>query len=345
MTQATLHYVPIAAIEPNPYRDLANYPYDERKLAALKRSIDDVGLWESLIARPHGNRHQLAFGHHRLEAARRAGLKEVALIVRDLSDEEMVGFMGRENLEDFNSDFLMQLNAWEAAIKLLGRQTRLHDGQAIAATRLLGWAAPRHGGRADGDMMNHTAKACNAAFNLIQGGHLNRDDLANLSVDAAGRVVERVHSRIEMLDKLGKMGKRPAAEITREQKHVASAGRQVAQDVRGGRIGTSHIRQEIDYRAVKSAGAKGRVSPLFAAFAKEVADSIHKMLISDNTSVRLSEMEKALHLVSLEEDRAALRRIDFALAEHGGTTARWRERLSPKGQRVVPLKLLKKEEA
>jgi hypothetical protein len=30
------------------------------------------------------------------------------------------------------------------------------------------------------------------------------------------------------------------------------------------------------------------------AFAKEVADGIHKMLVSDNTSVRLSEMEKAL---------------------------------------------------
>jgi hypothetical protein len=41
---------------------------------------------------------------------------------------------------------------------------------------------------------------------------------------------------------------------------------------------------------------------------------------SDNTSVRLSEMEKALPHVTMEEDHAALRRIDFALAEHGETT-------------------------
>jgi hypothetical protein len=68
---------------------------------------------------------------------------------------------------------------------------------------------------------------------------------------------------------------------------------------------------------------------LFAAFAKEVADGIHKMLVSDNTSVRLSEMEKALPHVTMEEDHAALRRIDFALAEHGETTAKWRGRLSP----------------
>jgi hypothetical protein len=55
-------------------------------------------------------------------------------------------------------------------------------------------------------------------------------------------------------------------------------------------------------------------------------------------------MEKALPHVTMEEDHAALRRIDFALAEHGETTAKWRERLTQKGRRVVPFKLLKKGE-
>jgi hypothetical protein len=112
--------------------------------------------------------------------------------------------------------------------------------------------------------------------------------------------------------------------------------------VREGSINHRNIRSAIDYRAVKSSTAKGKASPLFAAFAKDVADSIHKMLVSDNTSVRLSEMEKALPHVTMEEDHAALRRIDFALAEHGETTAKWRSRLLPKGRPVVPFKLLKK---
>jgi hypothetical protein len=73
--------------------------------------------------------------------------------------------------------------------------------------------------------------------------------------------------------------------------------------------------------------ANGKASPLFAAFANEVADGIHKMLVSDNTSVRLSEMEKALPHVTMEEDHTALRRIDFALAEHGETTAKRRGQL------------------
>jgi hypothetical protein len=114
------------------------------------------------------------------------------------------------------------------------------------------------------------------------------------------------------LDKLSKKGNRPAAEIARDKKHVVTAARTVAKDVREGSINQRNIRSAIDYRAVKSSTAKGKASPLFAAFSKEVADSIHKMLVSDNTSVRLSEMVKALPHVTLEEDHVTLRRIDFA---------------------------------
>jgi hypothetical protein len=97
------------------------------------------------------------------------------------------------------------------------------------------------------------------------------------SVSAAREIVERAQSRMEMLDKLGKMGNRPAAEIARDKRHVGTAARTVAKDVREGSINHRNIRSAIDYRAVnKSSTAKGKPSPLFAAFAKEVADGIHK---------------------------------------------------------------------
>ena len=95
MAHATLSYVSLSSIEPNPFRDLNTYPYDKRKLEALERSIEHVGLWEGLIGRRAGHGYQLAFGHHRLEAARSRKLTTVPLIIRDLTDEEMVGFMGR----------------------------------------------------------------------------------------------------------------------------------------------------------------------------------------------------------------------------------------------------------
>jgi ParB-like nuclease domain len=95
MAHATLSYVSLSSIEPNPFRDLNTYPYDKRKLEALERSIEHVGLWEGLIGRRAGHGYELAFGHHRLEAARSRKLTTVPLIIRDLTDEEMVGFMGR----------------------------------------------------------------------------------------------------------------------------------------------------------------------------------------------------------------------------------------------------------
>jgi ParB-like nuclease domain len=337
IAHATLSYVSLSSIDPNPFRDLKTHPFDERKLDALERSIEHVGLWEGLMGRRAGQGYQLAFGHHRLEAARRSKLTTVPLIIRDLTDEEMVGFMGRENMEDFNSDFLVMLASWEAAQKFL-ISTGTKTAQPLEIARLLGWT--RIVGKQDN--LNNVASACNAATTLINAGHFARDDLSGMSVSAARQIVERAQSRMEKLDKLGKTSDRPAAEIARDKKHVVTAARTVAKDVREGSINQRNIRTAIDYRAVKSSTAKGKASPLFAAFAKEVADSIDKMLVSDNTSVRLSEMVKALPHVALEEDHAALRRIDFALAEHGEMTAKWRSRLLPKGRPVVPFKLLKK---
>ena len=111
--------ISIQSIDCNPFRKIGNYPYVERKLDALARSIKDVGMWEGVIARSDGNRVQIAFGHHRIEAARRMGLASVPIIMRDLDDESMLKFMGRENGEDYNSDFLCLLETWEAAASYL----------------------------------------------------------------------------------------------------------------------------------------------------------------------------------------------------------------------------------
>ena len=42
----------IGSIAINPYRRLHAYPYIETKIEALQRSIKEVGVWPSVIARP-----------------------------------------------------------------------------------------------------------------------------------------------------------------------------------------------------------------------------------------------------------------------------------------------------
>jgi ParB family chromosome partitioning protein len=44
-------------------------------------SIDDTGFWDNILVRPHPEKpgfYQLAYGHTRLEAAKRCGVTHIA---------------------------------------------------------------------------------------------------------------------------------------------------------------------------------------------------------------------------------------------------------------------------
>jgi ParB-like chromosome segregation protein Spo0J len=60
-------------------------------------SIGRHGFWRGIRARKVDDAYQLAMGHHRIEAARRAKLKEVDIDVQSMSDDEMIRLMTTEN--------------------------------------------------------------------------------------------------------------------------------------------------------------------------------------------------------------------------------------------------------
>lgn len=323
----TLMNVPIAAIDANPFRRLGDYPFVERKLAALKQSIGDVGLWPGVIARKRGNRYEIAFGHHRVEAARLMKLKTIDLIVDDLADERMLGYMGRENMEDYNADFLVMLETWEAAIgfrKFSGDSEKTN--QALEIARLLGWIALNS--KSGHPVLNDTARACNAAVKLMKGGHMSRDDLHELTVNQAREIVERVQSRIEQLDRIGKQTKRPPREVEKAKRHVAKAGQVVADQVRKGRVSHDSIRGQVDVQAFRhTRGAPA--TPLFAVFGKSLADSIEKMLNTDSAADKLAEVVKALGDITLDDDLRIVSRLDFEIGELSERCDTWKKRLTP----------------
>ena len=120
--------VEVSRIHPNPWRDgtgsatwesvRETYGYNQKKLEDLAASIAKNGMWEGIIARhaPEDPGVELAFGHHRIEAAKLAGLKSVRLIVRDLTDDQMLTFLAHENNEDFGNDFYLSVMCPIAAI-------------------------------------------------------------------------------------------------------------------------------------------------------------------------------------------------------------------------------------
>jgi hypothetical protein len=334
----TIEKVPVEAIDHNPFRHIGHYPFVMRKLDALKRSIDAVGLWEGIIARKNGNRYELAFGHHRYEAARQYGMLTIPVIIRDLNDEQMLAFMGRENMEDFNADFLAMLETWEAAWEWKSRD--FNHPQPIEVARLLGWNTSR-GADNPHDQMGRTAGACNAARNLIAAGHILRADLIDLNVNQAREICERAQANIERIEKAGKALKTPAPQIAAAKEAVAKAVKSTAKQSRAGEVSQKDLRSQVDVNAYKHAQAsKVKNTPLFAIFGKALADGIGKMLLTDNTSARLEEVIKALPDITHEDDLGIVRRLQFELGELSERATKLQKKMVPTDKKVTPLAIV-----
>jgi hypothetical protein len=92
--------ISVAAIDPNPHRDLDLNPVSKNQIKLLVASINRTGFWDNVVVRPHSThkgRYQLAYGHNRLAAVREVGISSVTLPVRDLSDWDMYCTMVEEN--------------------------------------------------------------------------------------------------------------------------------------------------------------------------------------------------------------------------------------------------------
>lgn len=93
----------IMEIEPN--HDQPRKDFDEKALSELAESIEQHGVLQPLVVRPLANgAYQLVAGERRWRAARIAGLTEVPVVIKELSDEEFIEIAMIENLqrEDLN---------------------------------------------------------------------------------------------------------------------------------------------------------------------------------------------------------------------------------------------------
>ncbi|WP_299596625.1 ParB/RepB/Spo0J family partition protein [uncultured Tateyamaria sp.] len=112
----------LSLIDPNPYRDFDNYPIDQDAVAVLVTSINETGFWGGVSGRKVGDRFQSAAGHHRIEAARKAGLDHVEMNVRDYSDVQMVAIMADENLTQRGNVVAATLDSVAAITRLVATE-------------------------------------------------------------------------------------------------------------------------------------------------------------------------------------------------------------------------------
>lgn len=93
---------PVAHIRPNPLQPRSTFT--ERELDELTDSIRAVGILQPLMVRKVAGGYELVAGERRLRAAKQAGLTEVPIIERDVTDDDMLTLALVENLqrEDLN---------------------------------------------------------------------------------------------------------------------------------------------------------------------------------------------------------------------------------------------------
>lgn len=89
-----------------PNKDQPRKKFNEAALAELADSISQHGVIQPLLVRPlSGGTYQLIAGERRWRASRMAGLKEVPVVIKELTDEEASVISMIENLqrEDLNA--------------------------------------------------------------------------------------------------------------------------------------------------------------------------------------------------------------------------------------------------
>jgi ParB-like chromosome segregation protein Spo0J len=72
---------------------------DEEKVQNLIESYKKTGMWIGVVGRQDNNNIQIAFGHHRIEAARMMKYNTIDVDVREISDSDMIRMMADENMD------------------------------------------------------------------------------------------------------------------------------------------------------------------------------------------------------------------------------------------------------
>ena len=94
--------VKITKVEPN--REQPRKNFDEDALQELADSIKQFGLLQPILVQDRGDYYEIIAGERRWRAAKLAGLKEVPVIIRNYSSQEIVEISLIENIqrEDLN---------------------------------------------------------------------------------------------------------------------------------------------------------------------------------------------------------------------------------------------------
>ena len=108
----------IDLIEPNRYQPRSHFSPDE--LAQLSESIRSQGVLQPLLVRKMDRGYELVAGERRLRAAKLAGLKTIPVLIKDVSNAEMLEMAIVENIQRENLNPIEEAEAYHRLITEFG---------------------------------------------------------------------------------------------------------------------------------------------------------------------------------------------------------------------------------
>ena len=108
-------YVKIGKVEPN--REQPRKSFDEDALLELSESLKQYGVLQPLLVQDKKDYYEIIAGERRWRAAKLAGLKEVPVIIKKLTDQEIVEISLIENIQRENLNPIEEALAYKRLLK------------------------------------------------------------------------------------------------------------------------------------------------------------------------------------------------------------------------------------
>ena len=107
--------VKINQVEPN--REQPRKEFDEDSLMELADSIKQFGILQPLVVQKRKDYYEIIAGERRWRAAKIAGIKEVPIIIRDYTDQEIVEISLIENIQRENLNPIEEAMAYKRLLE------------------------------------------------------------------------------------------------------------------------------------------------------------------------------------------------------------------------------------
>ena len=107
--------LPIDKIEPNP--DQPRNQFDEDTLQELSDSIKQYGMLQPILVTPKDDFYEIIAGERRWRAAKLAGVKEVPVVIKDYSSQEVMEIALIENIQREDLNPIEEAKAYQRLIK------------------------------------------------------------------------------------------------------------------------------------------------------------------------------------------------------------------------------------